>query len=359
MKARALVVSPFAADSARGNATTAARMAARLAAAGAEVELAALPELEAGRLPDAAFLAPEAVLVGVHLAYFERALAALGVDPRQPRATRPGLMLAIGGNDLYEQLGTSRDGALFAGDQPLASAALLQRIDALLVASEHQRDAVLAHTPAAPVVLVPRYPEVGFHALGVERDELQAFLKGAAPVITWCGAFREVKRPEWIAPILRGVRASVPETKLLLAGPTPTSGDTDEAELQALGGVLRVPPFLSGSAGSIGTLLAHTTLALNTSRSEGTANFLLEAMHESVPVLASNCPGTRTWAADHAWLFDTPEEAARLAARLLTNPAERARLAHAGATYVRSLASPERERIALMEALELASLEQS
>lgn len=355
MSAPVLVVAPFSGLSARGNRTTAARIAMRLREVGEDVTLTSIDELDALDLQR--FRTPDAVWIGVHVAHFGTALERAGIAPSAPRAARPGLLLVIGGNDVYELLGTDRQGAPYAAPTPLASAALLHAVDSIAVASEHQREAVQAHAPRATVTFVPRYPDVGYAALPIERERLAAFLgtaAGRARVLAWCGAFRPVKRPEWIAPILRGVRANVPDARLLLAGPTPAPGDPIEAELAALDHVLRIPPFPAGRHGAIGTLLLHTDVALNTSISEGTANFLLEAMHESVAVVASDCPGTRSWADGHALLFHTIEAAVAGITRLLTKPVERATFAHAGANLVREQASPERERAALAQALAAA-----
>lgn len=364
---RLIVVAPFPPGVARGNQTTADRMAWRLQQAGLNVRLVSLDELEAAA-HDATARAelrarsedPHTIWIGVHVRHFQNALELVQFDLHAPRAKRAGLLLVIGGNDVYEQLGTDRDGQLFAGAEPLASAHLVRAVDAIAVASKHQMEAVQAHHPRATVIAVPRYPEVGFAALPLDPKTLAAFVRPPetgvkAPIITWCGMFRTVKRPEWIAPILRGVRATHPTVRLLLAGPTPAPDDPLEAELHALGGVLRCPPFPAGRLGAMGTLLHSTDIALNTSRSEGTANFLLEAMHESVPVIATDCPGTAAWASEAALLYHTVDQAIAHLVRLLDKPNERAIAAHAGARYVRSHASPEAERYALLQACVAAS----
>ena len=345
--ARILVVAPFPPGVARGNQTTADRIAWRLQQAGLNVRLIAIEELQnAARDSEAhaEFRAraqdPHTIWIGVHVRHFQQALELVELDLGAPRAARAGLLLVIGGNDLYEQLGTDRDGQLFAGGQPLATARLLHAVDAIAVASEHQLAAVRAHQPRATVVAVPRYPEVGFAALPLAPQTLAAFVRPKetgvkSPIITWCGMFRDVKRPEWIAPILRGVRATHPEVRLLLAGPPPAPDNPLEAELHALGGVLRCPVFPAGRLGAMGTLLSHTDIALNTSLSEGTANFLLEAMHESVPVVATDCPGTAAWAGAAARLYHTVDQAIAHLTRLIDKPGERALAAHAGARYVR------------------------
>lgn len=347
---RVLVLSPFAEGAARGNLTTAGRVAKRLARAGEDVTLGSVEELAQGALDPAPFRKRECVWVGVHVKHFARALELAGIDPALERTERPGLLLVIGGNDVYDVLGPDAD----AGGP-----AFLHQVDAITVASEHQREAVLAHGVETPVAFVPRYPDVGFAPLPLAPAVLRRFLghaRGQARVLTWCGAFRPEKRPEWIAPILRGVRAAVPDARLLLAGPPPPADDPVELELAALGGVLRVPPFPTGHAGAIGTLLARTDVVLNTSVSEGTSNFLLEAMHESVPVVAANCAGTRSWAEGHAVLFDTIDQAVAGVLHLFAHPVQRATFAHAGANLVRTLASPERERRALHAALGHAAL---
>jgi len=350
---RVLVLSPFAEGAARGNLTTAGRVATRLARAGEDVTLSSVEELTSGAFDPEPFRGPACVWVGVHVAHFSRALAHASIDAAAERTARPGLLLVIGGNDVYDVLGK------LAEADP-SGPEFLHQVDAITVASEHQHQAILAHGVETPITLVPRYPDVGFAPLPLEPAVLRRFLgqaRGKARVLTWCGAFRPEKRPEWIAPILRGVRAEVPDARLLLAGPPPPADDATELELMAAGGVLRIPPFPSGHAGAIGTLLARTDVALNTSVSEGTSNFLLEAMHESVPVVAANCPGTRSWAEGHAVLFDTIQAAVAGVLHLFEHPVQRATFAHAGANLVRTLASPERERRALHAALAHAALD--
>jgi len=139
----------------------------------------------------------------------------------------------------------------------------------------------------------------------------------------------------------------------LLAGPLPTDGPGKalDDELCALPGVLRVPPFHAGPGGSIGTLLAHADIAWNTSRTEGTSNFLLEAIHAGVPVVAADCAGTQSWATGHAVLYHTIEEGAAALRAWIEDPTRAAASALRAREWQNAWASPERETQALSEAV--------
>lgn len=345
-----LVVSPFAAGTARGNATSAARLARRLASLGASSRFVssqtegALKSALAKRRPD--------VLVGIHAGHFSRALTAAGWRLHDVHHAMPPLVLVIGGNELYEDLGVA-PAPETPGHMRPTSWALFERADAVLVATEHQLREVLERRPKR-VFLIPRYPEVGFGPI----DGLTAWLEAqpAGPTLTWCGALRPQKRPEWILPIFEAVRGAHPNAKLMLAGPAPSDGPGMQLEttLTRTPGIHRVAPFGAGPQGSIGTLLARTDLALNTSRSEGMSNFLLESMHEGVPVVAADCEGTRTWIDDQAALFHTPEEAAAKIIALFNDHTAAQALGQAGKRWVDNWSSPEREADALATAIEAA-----
>lgn len=334
---RALVLSPFAPDHARGNVTTARRTARRLAERGVVARVTSPGTLAA----DLAAFAPD-VLHGIHAGHTARALAAL--DPgAAPRA----LVLTIGGNDLYEELteeGPARD--------------LLCRAGAVVAVGAAQRDAVLAlGVDPAAVVLAPKHPEVGRAPLpGLDE------LVGTGPVLAWSGSLRSQKRPEWLLALHRALAPDHPGLVTLVAGPAPVPGedadaDALEADLVAEPGLVRVPTYPPGATadgGAAGTLLGVVDLVVNTSRTEGVANFLLEAMHEGVPVLAARTLGNAGWLGEQAATFDDLDGAIATARRLLADPAERAALGARGRAWLTAHADPGAETDALLAAHRLA-----
>lgn len=328
---RALVVSPFPVEMARGNATTAQRTQHRLESRGAEVLLVTPRELRAA----IADFDPH-VIHGVHAGHFAHALEREGpiAEDRHP------LVLTIGGNDLYEDLDVA------AGPRPGghddAAWELVVRADAIVTSTHAQHAALLERHPrGADIFLAHKYPEVG-HA---KIAGLDSRVGGRRPVIGWCGALRHQKRPEWLLPIHRALRTTLPELVTLVAGPPPTdpAGIDLENALIAEPGVLRIAPFASGPKGAIGTLLAQCDMVLNTSRTEGVANFLLEALHERVPVLAARTPGNQDWIDTQTWLFDEIDEAVDQARQLLSDEAARAELGARGRTWLDEHADPELE----------------
>lgn len=345
-----LVVSPFSLDSARGNATTAARLARRLAQLGARTEF--VSSQREGALKAALDAKCPDVLLGIHAGHLSRALRRAGLDDIPQRQSSPALVLAIGGNELYEDLGVApSDDA--EGHLRRASWALFERADAVLVATEHQLREVVARRPER-VFLVPRCPEVGHGPVEGLAKALAAQSPGRT--IAWCGALRPQKRPEWLLPIFHAVRARHATARLLVAGPAALDGPgrTLEAQLESTEGVLRVAPFLPGPSGSVGTLLAHTDVVLNTSRSEGMSNFLLEAMHEAVPVVAADCKGTRAWIDSQGLLFHDEGQGAEALERLLGDRRAAEGLGLAGRAWLETWSSPTREADALAAALEAA-----
>ncbi|MDF1798173.1 MAG: glycosyltransferase family 4 protein [Planctomycetota bacterium] len=328
---RALVVSPFPVETARGNATTALRTQHRLESRGAVVRLVTPGELQAA----IADFAPH-VIHGIHAGHFALALERVGPLENVDCA----LVLTIGGNDLYEHLDLATGSGPGAHDD--AAWDLVVRADAIITNTGAQHAALVERHPRrADIFLAHKYPEVG-HARVAGLDSR---IGGRRPVVGWCGALRHQKRPEWLLPIHRALRTTFPDLVTLAAGPPPTdpAGAELENAMVAEPGVLRIAPFASGTAGAIGTLLGRCDLVLNTSRTEGVANFLLEALHERVPVLAARTPGNRDWIADQAWLFDSRDEAIELARKLLADETLRTELGSRGRAWLDEHADPELE----------------
>ena len=316
---RVLIVSPFAPDSARGNASTARRTATRLQESGATVHLVqANPELVEAALAE---FRPD-VIHGVHIG---RTLTGLGGNPEQ----LPNLpvVLTFGGNDLFEDLGVAPDDER-GGETKSESVSLLRKAAAVIVATDsQQRRAQDLLGARAPIFFAPRCPELGFEPLPhLARLIADARQSAESPVtIAWYGALRHQKRPQWIEPIHRALSAELPGLVTLVAGPAPRDEDerAQASALAAVPGIALVPPFPGGGpgVGATGTLLAETDAVLNTSRTEGKSNFILEAITTSTPVVAANTPGNRDWLTGAARLYDTPAEAVTALGELLVDSA--------------------------------------
>jgi glycosyltransferase involved in cell wall biosynthesis len=344
---RVLVLSPFAPASARGNAVTARRTVTRLEQSGATVRLV---QADPGLVEAAIAEFKPDVLHGVHIGH---TLTGLGGNPDQlPNLP---IVLTFGGNDLFEDLGVAPDRE-HPGETKAGSVALLERASAVIVATDSQQDrAVALLGSGAAVFFAPRCPEIGFEALPHLAPLIAEARQGREPAVTiaWSGALRHQKRPEWIAPIHQALSAELPGLVTLVAGPAPR----DEAErarateLANIPGIALVPPYPGGGPGigATGTLLAATDAVLNTSRTEGKSNFILEAIARSTPVVAANTPGNRDWLANVATLFDTPEEAVAALGELLRNPTAASELAQ------RALATTGLERAERAESDALAN----
>ena len=352
---RVLILSPYVLGSARGNASTARRTASRLEQAGAVTRVVqAIPSEVAQAILD---FQPD-VLHGIHVGH---TLRGLGNDP----ANLPPLplVLCIGGNDLFEDLGVNPNQDATGeeeGETRADSVRLIRQAAAVVVATEAQRvTAAQLRGSGTTVFLAPRFPEVGHEPI----PKLEGLIASAAggertSVLVWSGALRRQKRPEWILPIHRALRGIFPTLVTVVAGPSPRdeSENASSKTLQGEPGIALLPPFPCGGPGHgcAGTLLALADVVLNTSRTEGMSNFILEALAEGTPVVAANTPGNRDWLTTQALLFDTKEQAVELIRGLLESPSKAKAQADLARGWLAETASPEAEAKALSEAHQAA-----
>lgn len=352
---RVLVLTPYAPDSARGNAASARRAATRLTEAGATIQMVLAEPAEVAAAIDE--FKPH-VIHGVHVRH---TLRALGGDPHNLPSLP--IVLAIGGNDLFEDLGANPD-AQDPGQVRPASVEFTRLVSAVIVATEAQRKvAVDLRGSAASVFLAPRFPEIGLEPLP-RLQELIRSARNCEPAvgqqphadatIAWAGALRKQKRPEWILPIHRALRSQLPSLVTIVAGPAPRNEPelAHAKQLKSEPGIAILPPFPGGGpgVGAVGTLLAATDLVLNTSRTEGKSNFILEAIAEATPVVAANTPGNADWLQGRAKLFDTQEEAVAQILALLSDRVAMEEQAQRTRNWLSETASPELERDALANA---------
>jgi glycosyltransferase involved in cell wall biosynthesis len=172
-----------------------------------------------------------------------------------------------------------------------------------------------------------------------------ALQRAPGPLILFPAGLRKVKQPALPLEPLDRLRPQHPGLELLYVGPIvdPAEGETFVRSLAAhpwarhLGAVPhnRMP-----------ALLELADVVLNCSLSEGgMANSVLEALALGRAVLASNIPGNRSIVEDGVtgFLFDSPDELAAKADRLLTDPDLRARLGEAGRERVSARYGADRE----------------
>jgi len=127
------------------------------------------------------------------------------------------------------------------------------------------------------------------------------------------------------------VRALRPTLKLLIVGAEPSREVRELAKIPGVSVTGSVPdtrPFMQRSA----LMVAPLNIA------RGTQNKILESMAMGVPVIASHAAakGIDAIADEHLLVGSTPREYAELTLRVLTDRAERHRLAHAGRQRVLS-----------------------
>ena len=371
---RVLVLSPYSKGSARGNAATALRTATRLEQSGATARIVQVnPDEVATAIRD---FKPD-VLHGIHVGH---SLRGLGGDPANIPALP--IVLGIGGNDLFEDLGvdpSTSEGEIHNGEARPASIEFIRLASSVVVATKAQYDAAAGlRGSSASVFLAPRFPEVGHQPIaGLEELILRSAAASGKPqgdltykrseqprpgprpkTIAWSGALRHQKRPEWIVPIHRALRSELPDLVTIVAGPEPRN-ESERAFANVLAaepGIALLPPFPGGGPGigATGTLLGVADVVLNTSRTEGMSNFILEAIAEATPIVASNTPGNRDWITNQAMLFDTEKQAVLHLRALLLDASLAKTQAAIATTWLSETASPRAEAAAICKAHEAA-----
>jgi putative glycosyltransferase (TIGR04348 family) len=309
---RIAIVTPAPAGSTKGNRVTAVRWAAHLRALGHRVRLACEWRADA--------CARDELLVVLHA----RRSAASAAAWRRARGAAP-LVAALAGTDLYEDLPRG-------SPEALATLHLADRIVVLQPLAEAALPAGLR--ARARVVLQSASPPPG--APPAPR----------ADVFEVCALahLRPVKDPFLLADAVRLLPASSRVQALHLgAALDATSEARARAEAASnprwrwLGGV--------GRAAAKRRLAASRLLVL-TSRSEGGANVVGEAIACGVPILSTRIDGSRALLGDGYPGYFEPGDApalARLLARAEAEPRWRAELAAHG-RRLRSAFAPERER---------------
>jgi len=331
MPSRVAIFTPFAPPSVRGNAVTVARVAMGLSDRGVELRVWDL-SVSADTTIEAEVEAYRPVLVHAFHAYRTGPLAL-----RVARRTDIPLVVTFTGTDAnHDLLDPERAPTV---RRVLKGAARLTAFHASIA------DRVTATLPdlSGRFAIVPQ-------AVGLSTSEtfdLRAHwrLPPRSSLFLFPAGIRAVKNPAFPLTPLGRLVASIPEIRLLYAGPVldPSMGETLLRSLAALPWARHVGVVPHAQMAS---LLSQADVVLNCSVSEGgMANSVLEALSIGRAVLASDIAGNRSLIDDGStgFLFRDEAELERRAGELFRDPALRERLGRAGRALVAQQYPPARE----------------
>ena len=297
-----------------GNLVSARRLATWLGRVGVRAEI-----LEAGRRL--------AVPLGCGVIHALHALQA--GEPARVLARRAGLplMVTLTGTDLNQ------------GDTP-ALWQVVSHAAAVITYHPEARDIFIRRLPdlSTPVEVIP--PGVDTLVPGPRQRSLWGWGPGEV-VFLLASGLRQVKNPGFAVGLLADVRAKGLPLRLAVAGPV-----REDSAAQALQQAISHLPWAS-YLGEVphermGQLYRAADVILNTSRSEGLSNAVLEAMAAGRPVLAADIAGNRA-ALRHLQdgiLYRDRADFIRWAELLATSPWVRARLGTAARRAAAARFSP-------------------
>jgi glycosyltransferase involved in cell wall biosynthesis len=332
MAARAALLTPFALPAVRGNAVTAARIAAGLAARGVDLRV-----WDRSATPDAAIEAQvEAFAPSIVHAFHAWRVGPLAL--RLARRLEVPLVVTLTGTDANHDL--------FDAERAAEVRRVLEGAACIVAFHESIVARVLAALPdlRARLRAVPQAAELpveeAFHLTKVWPD-----LPSRRVLFAFPAGVRRVKRPRMALGPFDGLVRRHPSVRLLYAGPL-----LEDDEAAALLAALATRPWARYVGAvphpAMASLLAQADIVLNCSLSEGgMANSLLEAFACGRAVLAADIEGNRSLV-DHevtGLLFRDETELASQAERLVLDVALRSRLAVAGRARAAERWPPERE----------------
>lgn len=331
MSGRVALITPFAFPSVRGNAITVERIARGLRGRGVDLRVWDLSVVPEATVEDEVARFRPTLIHAFH---------AFRVGPlalRVARRAETRLLVTITGTDANHDL--------FDPERAQVVRRVLEGASSVTVFHESMAVRIAQALPdlAARLAVVPQ--SAWFEAAGGAEALPAPARRGPGPVLLFPAGIRMVKNPRFPLEALADVAPRYPGLDLLYVGPV-----LDSREGEGLLGALRSRPW----ARYLGTvphdrmraLIEGADVVLNCSISEGgMANSVLEALALGRAVLASNIEGNRSLVEDGVTglLFDTPEEFARKADRLLGDPVLRRRLGETGRGLVSARFSPARE----------------
>ncbi|HEY7041617.1 MAG TPA: glycosyltransferase [Methylomirabilota bacterium] len=331
MAARVALLTPFASPAVRGNAVTVERVARGLRQRDVEVRVWDLSTAPEGAVEHQITQYGPALIHAFH---------ALRAGPTALRLARRGsipLLVTATGTDVNHDLSEP--------DTEPVVRRVLEGASAVSVFHESMATAILSVMPelAARIVVVPQ--GVAFEPAPGQWPIAAALQRAPGPLVLFPAGLRKVKQPALPLEPLDRLRAQYPGLELLYVGPVvdPAEG---EGFLRALAGHPWARHLGAVPHNRMPALLEMADVVLNCSLSEGgMANSVLEALFLGRAVLASNIPGNRSLVEDGVtgFLFDSPDELAAKADRLLGDPDLRARLGGAGRERVNARYGTDRE----------------
>jgi L-malate glycosyltransferase len=331
MPPRLALLTPFAAPSVRGNAITVNRIVRGLRERGSEVGVWDL-SATADAMLEAAVEADQPALIHAFHAYRVGPLAL-----RLARRLEVPLVVTLTGTDANHDLFDPERAAVVR--RVLEGAAAVTAFDASIV----ERVAGALPDLRERLVVVPQ----AVRFVGRAPFDLAAYWTVPADrvLIVFPGGIRPVKAPRLPLAALDALAASDPRLRLLYAGPV-----LDVEEGEGLARELRSRPWARHIGAvpyaQMPALLTLADVVLNCSLSEGgMPNSVLEAMALGRAVLAADIPGNRALVEDGVTglLFGSARALAGQAARLIGDPALRARLGAAARARVEAQFPPARE----------------
>ena len=331
MPSRVAIFTPFAPPSVRGNAVTVARVAMGLSDRGVELRVWDL-SVSADTTIEAEVEAYRPVLVHAFHAYRAGPLAL-----RVARRTDIPLVVTFTGTDANHDL--------FDPERAPTVRRVLEGGARLTAFHASIADRVTATLPdlRGRFAIIPQSVALSTS----ETFDLRAHwrLPPRSPLFLFPAGIRAVKNPAFPLTPLGRLVPSIPEIRLLYAGPVldPGTGETLLRSLAALPWARHIGVVPHAQMAS---LLSRADVVLNCSVSEGgMANSVLEALSIGRAVLASNIAGNRSLIDDGStgFLFGDESEFERRAVELVRDPGLRERLGRAGRELVARCYSPERE----------------
>jgi len=178
--------------------------------------------------------------------------------------------------------------------------------DVVIVPAESARRA-LEHVPGFDARKV-RVVYTGVSADPVDADEGERAIRdlgipAGAPLVCGVGRLGRVKGFDLLIDAFGGVLAALPDARLLILG---EGGERGALEAAASG--LGDSVVLAGYSDRVREILAATNVYVLSSRYEGMANTLLEAMSVGAPIVATDVSGTREAVRDGVDALVVPPE---------------------------------------------------